>query len=611
MTIRPETPVSSVQEAVAGAACGFRRHTRLEAACRYILATDGKRLRPNIVLEAARQGPEPEGPVVSEAAGAVELLHLGSLAHDDVIDGASRRRGHETVRLRFGDPAAVLSGGWLFAHAVRLAARSGDAAVALLAESACRMCDGQALEIADAFRVDRSPARYFAAIEGKTAALFALAAQLGAHAAGASEDVVARLGSYGRELGVAFQLADDLLDLLPSAEASGKEPGTDLRRGIYTLPVLCALEESPDLGERLGGRLVGDELREVLAQVHVSGGPGTVAVECAKHARAAEAALNGLHDVRGLRAAAQWIVERCAAYSEEAAAARTEAPRGVRLEATLPSAHDAAANAVSARPPAPVAVRAEEDQIAAALGAEAPALTETLVALEERAWAALDTADRTLAGWLRDLMVAEGGRRYAVILLGATDACGNAPAGRLEKAAVAAMLLALLPATTSRVSDTTLNDNGERGGNTNAVLGVDIALSRALRAAVQTGPDAPLALAEATASCCEGQMTEFEGRERPERSPARRQQILADREGACAGFAARLGAEVAGAPRDIVLRLEAAGRDIGVAFAAADPRSGGRAHAALDAIETRARALERLASLSLSVRAAHPGGGTR
>jgi heptaprenyl diphosphate synthase len=295
-----------------GESAAFELDTELANACRHVLETDGKQLRPSILLEAARNGPRPTDPAVERAAAAVELLHIASLTHDDVIDGGELRRGQETVRVRYGDSASVLSGGWLYARAVELLALSGNEPTQRFCEATARICEGQMQETEDLFNTDRSPQRYLDAIEGKTATLFALAAWLGARLAGAEEEVVEALDLYGRELGLGFQIADDVLDLIADDAITGKAQGSDVCRGVYTLPLLFALESEPDLGDLLQDPAAGTErLPELIEAIRRSGGFEKSLADCAFHLQAAKAATVDLPHSDRLCAIADAVLGRC------------------------------------------------------------------------------------------------------------------------------------------------------------------------------------------------------------------------------------------------------------------------------------------------------------
>ena len=185
-------------------------------------------------------------------AVACELVHLGSLYHDDVIDEAETRRGVPSVNARWSNIVAILAGDFLLARASSLAASLGADVAALLAETIGELCRGQVLELQHLFDVDRSEEDYSSAIEGKTAALFATSCRIGGMVSGVADPTLDALTRFGRHLGMCFQIVDDVLDLSSTDEALGKPAGQDLLEGIYTLPVIYALRESEPLRELLG-----------------------------------------------------------------------------------------------------------------------------------------------------------------------------------------------------------------------------------------------------------------------------------------------------------------------------------------------------------------------
>jgi len=213
----------------------------------------GKRLRPALVVCAAMAigGRDAVSERVIDAAAAVELLHLASLYHDDVLDSAPVRRGHPSANALWGNHAAVLGGDLLLAHAYRVAAELGAAELRRFAHTLASLCSGQIAESAAQFDAARELSHYDASIRGKTAALLATSCWLGASTAGAPPRIADALACFGMELGVAFQIIDDVLDLFGHGLQSGKPAGSDLREGVFTLPVLLALQCDPALVELL------------------------------------------------------------------------------------------------------------------------------------------------------------------------------------------------------------------------------------------------------------------------------------------------------------------------------------------------------------------------
>jgi heptaprenyl diphosphate synthase len=242
----------------------------LAESCRYAVAKSGKQLRPRLVLEASHLGTE-NGPLVRTAARAVELLHIATLAHDDVIDDSPVRRGEASLDGKHGGFAASYAGAWLFGTAVELAAECGQETVEWLADAACQLCDGEMAETQDLYNPERTEERYMAAISGKTASLFSLSARLGGLTGGASSAVCDRLGHYGHLLGMAFQLADDILDLIGDWKGL-KRPGDDLRHGVFTLPVIYAVQENPSLSDMLTKKIEDDAVRPLIDRLRHTDG---------------------------------------------------------------------------------------------------------------------------------------------------------------------------------------------------------------------------------------------------------------------------------------------------------------------------------------------------
>lgn len=241
-------------------------------AARHLIAAGGKRFRPRLVVLGSHFG-QPDAPDVIEGAAAIELTHLASLYHDDVIDEAGHRRGTPSVNATWGNTIAVLTGDYLFAKASELSAGLGTEISRLFAETIARVCEGQILEAEVTGRVDATEEAYTEVIRRKTAALIATSCRVGGLVSGASPEDVVRLDRYGEALGMAFQLSDDIMDLTADEATLGKEPGVDLREGIYTLPVLYALGASG--GELRGlladGPLDGDRLGRALDLIRSDG----------------------------------------------------------------------------------------------------------------------------------------------------------------------------------------------------------------------------------------------------------------------------------------------------------------------------------------------------
>ncbi|SCF61629.1 heptaprenyl diphosphate synthase [Streptomyces sp. Ncost-T6T-2b] len=228
---------------------------RIADVTRHVAAAGGKRLRPLLVLIGAEFG-DPWKDGLTQAAVVVELVHIASLYHDDVMDNAATRHGTSSVNARWGDRLAVLGGDLLLAKAARLAAELGRGAADLNAEVAGQLVEGQLCELVGPGPGEEAISHYLRVVAGKTAALLAMSMRIGAQQASAPEQVVWALGKYAEQLGFAFQIADDLLDIKAPAEEMGKEQGKDLTAGVASLPVLLALADRTRRGA---------ELRELLA----------------------------------------------------------------------------------------------------------------------------------------------------------------------------------------------------------------------------------------------------------------------------------------------------------------------------------------------------------
>jgi heptaprenyl diphosphate synthase len=207
-------------------------------AAQHVMVAGGKRFRPLLVLLTAEFGPTPAAEDVVRSAVVVELTHVATLYHDDVMDEAALRRGADTANARWDNSVAILTGDWLFARASDLVASLGPDAVRIQARTFGRLVEGQIRETLGA-QPDQDPlAHYLSVVADKTGSLIATAALFGARFAGANEVVQETLRAFGEEIGQAFQLADDILDVASESDESGKTPGTDLREGVPTLPVL-------------------------------------------------------------------------------------------------------------------------------------------------------------------------------------------------------------------------------------------------------------------------------------------------------------------------------------------------------------------------------------
>jgi heptaprenyl diphosphate synthase len=237
---------------------------------RHLVEAGGKRFRPLMVLLAAQFG-DPTAKGVIPAAVVVELTHLATLYHDDVMDEADVRRGTQSANSRWGNTVAILSGDFLFARSSKILADLGPEAVRIQAQTFERLVIGQLRESTGP-RVGEDPVQHHLdVLAGKTGSLIAAAGRYGALMSGVDSELTERISNFGECIGIAFQLSDDLIDI--QSDTSGKTPGTDLREGIKTLPVLLALADpntSKRLRELLSKPLVDDaEHAEALAALRI------------------------------------------------------------------------------------------------------------------------------------------------------------------------------------------------------------------------------------------------------------------------------------------------------------------------------------------------------
>jgi heptaprenyl diphosphate synthase len=228
---------------------------------RHLVDAGGKRFRPLIVLLASHFA-DPDALGVVPAAVAIELTHLSTLYHDDVMDEAAIRRGAQSANARWDNTVAILTGDFLFARASEITADLGTEATRILARTIAVLCEGQIRETVGPLEGQDPVQHYLRVVAEKTGSLIATSGRLGALLAGADAATVDVLARYGERIGVAFQLSDDLLDVASETGQSGKTPGTDLREGIRTLPVLYALDPTGPVDPHLDGLLAADLTRD-------------------------------------------------------------------------------------------------------------------------------------------------------------------------------------------------------------------------------------------------------------------------------------------------------------------------------------------------------------
>ena len=286
-------------------AAGASQLALVAEASTHLIKAGGKRLRPALVMIASRAG-EPGRSATDLAATAIELVHLATLYHDDVIDETETRRGVPTAHAKWGTDVAVLAGDYLFASGSALGADAGGEVPGILARAIAEVCEGQIAETEAAGDPVRPVDDFLDTIGKKTGALFRASCDLGAATSGAPPEARRALVEFGSHLGLAFQMVDDLLDLTGDPRVTGKTPGTDLKEGVYTLPVLLACRADDALARRLReGRRALDDVLPVLES---TGALAEAFSRARSEARAAEDALRGLAETRW-RTALQEVVD--------------------------------------------------------------------------------------------------------------------------------------------------------------------------------------------------------------------------------------------------------------------------------------------------------------
>ena len=217
----------------------------------YLQSSGGKRLRPSLLLLSAKLAGR-AGPTAIHLGAVVELIHAATLVHDDVIDAAETRRGRPSSNVKWGNHTCVLAGDWLYMQAFQMALRERSFAILdLLIGLTQRMIEGELLQLEHIGRIDVTEADCMELVDRKTACLFSVCARLGALAAGPDTGTQDRLGEYAWNLGMAFQLVDDVLDFTAREKTLGKPVGGDLREGKVTLPLVYALECASPAERRL------------------------------------------------------------------------------------------------------------------------------------------------------------------------------------------------------------------------------------------------------------------------------------------------------------------------------------------------------------------------
>lgn len=284
-----EVDLSRLEECLRAAVRG--EDPFLNEVASHLIEAGGKRIRPALALTAASLAGEAVSRETLLGGVSVELVHLASLYHDDVIDEATRRRSVESVNARWGNLVAIVAGDFLLARSAEIAASLGPEVAGLLAATLARLCQGQVAEVRAAYQIDRDEKDYLGVIANKTAALMSTACRIGALTAVLDRSRVDELTAFGESFGMVFQIRDDVLDVIATEEELGKTPGQDLAEGIYTLPVQRALQDrvhGPRLRDLLGKPL--SEHERDTARALVAASPGITAASDLAREYAASAA---------------------------------------------------------------------------------------------------------------------------------------------------------------------------------------------------------------------------------------------------------------------------------------------------------------------------------
>jgi heptaprenyl diphosphate synthase len=282
----------------------------------HLIVAGGKRLRPVLAVAAAQVNGVAAADDVVRGGVSCELVHLGSLYHDDVMDEADTRRGVETVNAKWGNLQAILAGDFLLSRASEIAASLGTEVAGLLARTIGWLCEGQIAELRHTYDVSRPESSYFTSIHGKTASLYGTAARIGGIVAGHDRVTIDALTDFGNAYGMVFQIVDDILDITATDEQLGKPAGHDMVEGVYTLPVLRTLAASGntarELADLLGSPLDNDQQQRALSIVRSNDGVASAMATAREYAQRAEGAVAGFADTpatEALRTASRVLLD--------------------------------------------------------------------------------------------------------------------------------------------------------------------------------------------------------------------------------------------------------------------------------------------------------------
>lgn len=278
------------------------QHLTLQQASSQLLKAGGKRIRPVFVLLAAKFG-HYDIEKINDIAVPLELIHMGSLVHDDVIDDADLRRGKKTVKSKWDNKVAVYAGDYIFSRAIARATNCNNPEVHQLISSAMiEMCIGEIAQIRDQYEWNQHLRTYLRRIKRKTALLIAISCRLGAVVANASKEVQMILYRYGYFVGMSFQITDDILDFLSTEKQLGKPAGSDLKNGNVTLPALYAMYKDSQLKDTINSAIEEDKINEevlpsILSTIKESGGIEYSTELSDRYLRKAFAELDKLPDI--------------------------------------------------------------------------------------------------------------------------------------------------------------------------------------------------------------------------------------------------------------------------------------------------------------------------
>jgi heptaprenyl diphosphate synthase len=282
----------------------------------HLIVAGGKRLRPVLAVAAAQIFGEPAPHDVVRGGVACELVHLGSLYHDDVMDEADTRRGVETVNAKWGNLQAILAGDFLLSRASEIAASLGTEVAGLLARTIGWLCEGQIEELRHTYDLSRTEASYLRSIHGKTASLYGTAARISGIVAGHDRPIIDALTEYGNAYGTVFQIVDDILDITATDEQLGKPAGHDMVEGVYTLPVLRTLAldnaAAAELADLLGAPLDAASQDKALGIVRSNAGLGSALETAHEYVERAEGLCDDFPDssaTAALRAAPRALLD--------------------------------------------------------------------------------------------------------------------------------------------------------------------------------------------------------------------------------------------------------------------------------------------------------------